>query len=81
VVTYPSIRTLYLRVIGPSTQKTMHIHQLFLVGYYFHSNMAAEHIVVTLTFRLKVEDALVSFEEVQTKIKEIEERTTVLLYR
>jgi len=51
----------------------MCMHQLFFVGYYFRSNMVAEHVVVTLTFRLKVEDALDSFEEVQMKIKEIEE--------
>jgi len=43
------------------------MHQLFFVGYYFHSNMAAEHIVIT--FGLKVEDAFHSFEEVQMKIK------------
>jgi len=51
----------------------MRMRQLFLVGYYFRSNMVAKHVVVTLTFRLKVEDALDSFEEVQTKIKQIEE--------
>jgi len=39
----------------------MRMHQLF------HSNIASEHVVVTLTFGLKVEDALDSFEEVQTK--------------
>jgi len=54
------------------------MRQLFLVGYYFRSNMAAEHIVVT--FGLKV-DAFHSFEGVQTKIKEREDRTTMQLYK
>jgi len=57
----------------------MRIRQLFLVGYYFRSNMVAEHVVVT--FGLKVEDAFHSFERVQTKIKEIEDRTAVRLYK
>jgi len=39
--------------------------------------MVAKHVVVTLTFGLKVEDALDSFEEVQTKIKEIENRVVL----
>jgi len=56
----------------------MRIRQLFLVGYYFRSNMAAEHVVVT--FGLKVGD-FDSFEGVQTKIKEIEDRTAVRLYK
>jgi len=43
--------------------------QLFLECYYFHSN---KHVVVI--FGLKVEDAFDSFEEVQTKIKEIGDR-------
>ena len=63
------------------SEHSMRMRQLFFVGYYFHSNMAAEHVVVTLTFQLKVEDALDSFEEVQTKIKEIEDRTTVWHYK
>ena len=54
----------------------MRMRQLFLVCYYFRSNMAAEHVVVI--FGLKVEDAFDSFEEVQTKIKEIEDRTAAL---
>ena len=29
------------------SEHTMLMHQLFLVSYYFRSNMAAEHIVVT----------------------------------
>jgi len=52
----------------------MRMRQLFLVGYYFLSNMAAE-------FGLKVEDTLHSFDGVQTKIKEIEARTAVRLYK
>jgi len=63
------------------TEYSMHICQLFLIGYSFRSNMAAEHIVVTYTLMLKVEDALDSFEEVQMKIKEIEDRRTVQLYK
>ena len=47
----------------------MRMRQLFLVWYYFRSNMAAEHIVVI--FGLKVEDAFDSVEEVQTNIKEL----------
>ena len=47
----------------------MRMRQLFLVGYYFRSNKAAEHVVVT--FGLKVENAFDSFEGVQSKIKEI----------
>ena len=43
--------------------------------------MVAEHVVVTLTFGLKVEDTLDSFEEVQSKIKEIEDRITVQRYK
>jgi len=31
----------------------MHMRQLFFVGYYFHLDMVAEHVVVT--FGLKVE--------------------------
>jgi len=46
----------------------MRMRQYFLVGYYFRSNMAAEHVVVT--FGLTVEDAFDGFEGVQTKIKE-----------
>ena len=46
----------------------MRMHQLYLVGYYFRSNMAAEHVVV-VTFGLKLEDAFHSFEGVQTKSK------------
>jgi len=42
----------------------MHMRQLFLICYYFHSHMAAEHVVVI--FGLK-EDAFDSFEEVQMK--------------
>jgi len=57
----------------------MRMCQLFLVGYYFRSNMAAEHVVVT--FGLNVEDAFHSFEGVQTKIKEIEDRTAMQLYK
>ena len=48
----------------------MHMRQLFLVSSYFHSNMAADHVVVTSG--LKVGDAFDIFEEVQTKIKEME---------
>ena len=57
----------------------MRMRQLFLVCYYFRSNMAAEHVVVI--FGLKVEDAFDSFEEVQTKIKEIEDSTAMWLYK
>jgi len=64
MVTYPIIGTLYLGIIGPSTQCAC-------VNYSSLANMAAEHVVVTLTFGLKVEDPLDSFDEVQTKIKEI----------
>jgi len=48
------------------------MHKLFIVCYYFHPNMVAEHVVVI--FGLKVEDAFDSFEEVQMKIKEIDDR-------
>jgi len=51
----------------------MSMCQLFLIGYYFRSYMADEHVVVTLTFGLQV-DVLDSFEKVQMKIKEIEYR-------
>jgi len=47
------------------------MHQLFLVCYYFRSYMAAEHVVVI--FGLKEEDAFDSFEEVQMKIKELDD--------
>jgi len=57
----------------------MRMRQLFLFGYYFRSNMAAEQVVVIVG--LEVEDALDSFEEVQTKIKEIQDRTGVRLYK
>ena len=50
----------------------MRMRQLFLVCYYFHLNMVAEHVVVI--FGLKVEDAFDSFEELQMKIKEIDDR-------
>ena len=50
----------------------MRMRQLFLVCYYFCSNMAAEHVVVI--FGLKVEDGFYSFEEVQMKIKETDDR-------
>jgi len=63
------VGTLYLSVIGPSTQ----------CAYYFCSNMVAKHILVTSG--LKVEDAFYSFEGVQMKIKEIEDRTTMQLYK
>jgi len=39
--------------------------------------MVAKHVVVI--FAMKVEDAFDSFKEVQTKIKETEDRTAVLL--
>jgi len=55
------------------------MRQLFLIGYHFRSNVAAEHVVVT--FGLKVEDAFHSFEGVQTTIKEIEDRIAVQLYK
>jgi len=45
--------------------------QLFLVRYYFRSNMAAEHVVVIFGVNVDVFD---SFEEVQTEIKEKEHR-------
>ena len=61
------------------SEHSMRMRQLFLVCYYFRSNMAAEHVVVI--FGLKVEDAFDSFEEVQTKIKEIEDRIAVQLYK
>ena len=48
----------------------MRMRLLFLDCYYFRSKMAAEHVVVV--FGLKVEDAFDSFEELQTKIKEID---------
>ena len=54
------------------SERSMRMRQLFLVCYYFRSNMAVEHVVVI--FGLKVEDALDSFEEVQTKIKEMDNR-------
>ena len=57
----------------------MCISQLFLVGYYFHSNIAADHVVVT--FGLKVENAFDTFEEIKMKIKEIEDRTAALRYK
>ena len=62
---------------NPVTQRYMSEHsmrmrQLFLVCYYFRSNMATEHVVVISG--LKVEDDFDSFEEVQTKIKEIDDR-------
>jgi len=47
----------------------MRMRKLFLVGHYFRSNMAAEHVIVT--FGLTVEDGFDSFEGVQMKIKEI----------
>jgi len=50
----------------------MRMCQLFLICYYFCSNMTAEHVVVI--FGLKVEDAFDSFEELQTKIKEIDDQ-------
>jgi len=50
----------------------MRMLQLFLVCYYFRSHMAAEHVAVI--FGLKEEDSVDSFEEVQTKIKEIDDR-------
>jgi len=57
----------------------MRMRQLMHVGSYFHSNVAAENVVVT--FGLKVGDAFDSFEEVQTKIKELEDRTAMHLYK
>jgi len=59
------------------SEHLMRIRHLFLVSYYFRSNMATEHVVVT--FGLKVEDAFDSFEGVQTKIKEIEDKTPAAL--
>jgi len=53
--------------------------QLFFVGYYFCSNIAAEYVVVT--FGLRLEDAFDSFEEVQMKIKQIEDRTAMQFYK
>ena len=47
------------------------LRQLFLDCYYLRSNMAAEYVVII--FGLKVEDAVDSFEDVQTKIKEIDD--------
>ena len=41
--------------------------------------MAVEHVVVT--FGLKVGDTFNSFEEVQTKIKEVVDRIAVQLYK
>ena len=61
------------------SEQSMRMRQLFLVCYYFHSNMAAEHMVVI--FGLKVEDAFDSFEEVQRKIEEIEDRATAGFYK
>ena len=55
------------------SEHSMRTRQLFLVGSYFRSNTAAEHVVVT--FRLKVGDAFDSLGELQTKIKEIEDRS------
>jgi len=54
------------------SKHSMRMHQLFLICCYFHSNMAAEHVVVI--FGLKVKDAFDNFEEVQMKIKEIDDR-------
>jgi len=41
--------------------------------------MVAEHVLVT--FRLKVEDAFHSFERVQMKMKEIDDRRAIQLYK
>ena len=65
---YPSHR-------NPAPQRYMSEHsmrtrQLFLICYYIRSNMVAEHVVII--FGLKVENASDSFEEAQTKIKEID---------
>ena len=57
----------------------MHMCQLVLTGSYFHSNLVAEHIVVI--FRLKLEDAFDNFDEVEMKIKELEDRTAMQLYK
>ena len=54
------------------SEHSMRMRQLFLVCCYFRSNMAAEHVIVI--FGLKVEDAFDSFEELQTKIEEIDDR-------
>jgi len=53
------------------SEHSMRMRQLFLVCYYFRSNTTVEHVVVI--FGLKVEDVFDSFEEVQTKIKEIDD--------
>ena len=50
----------------------MHMGQLFLDFYYFCVDMVAEHVIVIVG--LKVEDALNSLEEAQTKIKEIDDQ-------
>jgi len=50
----------------------MRMRQLFLDCYYLRSNIAVEYVPVI--FGLKVEDAFDSFEEVQTKIKQIDDR-------
>jgi len=47
------------------------MRQLLLDCYCFRSNMAAEYVVVI--FGLKVEDIFYSFEELQMKIKEIDD--------
>jgi len=57
----------------------MRMRQLFLIGIYFRSNMSADHVVVT--FGLKVADVFDSFEELQTNIKEIKDRTAEQLYK
>ena len=49
----------------------MRIRQLLFICYYFHSNMVAEHVVVISGLKV---DAFDSFEEVQMKIKEIDNR-------
>ena len=55
------------------SEHSVHMGQLFLVGYYLRSNMAAEQVVVTFVLK----DAFDSFEGVQTKIKEIEDRIAI----
>jgi len=44
------------------SEHSIRMRQLFLGGYFFRSDMAAEHVEVT--FGLKVEDAFHSFEGV-----------------
>jgi len=68
VVTYPSIGTLYLSVIGPSTQCSCANYSSFAItsAQIWRPSMYSSYIWVENDFD--------SFEEVQMKIKEIDDR-------